>query len=386
MKIKINSHATTVKPSIIREMKVLADSYKNVIDFTLGEPHISHHTYETIHEGLHQRIMRSPIGYSHQYGVLELREAIAEYCQAHYNQEYDPKSEIVVTTGVSEPISAVLKTILEEGDEVIIFSPSFTLYNSNVKMYGGKVVLYDMIANEMKVKSDVLSELITPKTKAILVNSPCNPTGKVFSQEDNKAIYECIKDHPIFVISDEIYREIVFDGVECPSLSDYQDLRDRMFILNGVSKSFAMTGWRIGYVLGPKEYIQIVAVVHQNFVASASTISQYATLEALKHPELTKNICSLYERNRNYVYEQLKPYFKQVVLPEGAFYLYLDASNYGLSSYEFAIELLKEQRVAVVPSVAFEAQDSGYVRLSYCCDFEVLKEGIARIQNFRKSL
>ena len=188
------------------------------------------------------------------------------------------------------------------------------------------------------------------------------------------------------MISDEIYREIVFDGVECPSLSDYQDLRDRMFILNGVSKSFAMTGWRIGYVLGPKEYIQIVAVVHQNFVASASTISQYATLEALKHPELTKNICSLYERNRNYVYEQLKPYFKQVVLPEGAFYLYLDASNYGLSSYEFAIELLKEQRVAVVPSVAFEAQDSGYVRLSYCCDFEVLKEGIARIQNFRKSL
>lgn len=182
MKIKINSHATTVKPSIIREMKVLADSYKNVIDFTLGEPHISHHTYETIHEGLHQRIMRSPIGYSHQYGVLELREAIAEYCQTHYNQDYDPKSEIVVTTGVSEPISAVLKTILEEGDEVIIFSPSFTLYNSNVKMYGGKVVLYDMIANEMKVKSDVLSELITPKTKAILVNSPCNPTGKVFSR------------------------------------------------------------------------------------------------------------------------------------------------------------------------------------------------------------
>lgn len=253
-------------------------------------------------------------------------------------------------------------------------------------MYGGKPVLYDMVQNEMKINKEKLSELITSKTKAILINSPCNPTGKVFSKEENQIIYECIKDYPIFVISDEIYREIVFDGVECPSLSEYEDLRDRLFILNGFSKSFAMTGWRLGYVLGPKEYMPTIAVVHQNFVASASTISQYAALEALKHPELTVSIHELYQANRNYVYEQLKPYFNHVVKPEGAFYLYLDVSNYGLTSSEFAIELLKEQRVAVVPSLAFEATDSGYVRLSYCCDFKVLEEGVRRIQNFRKSL
>ncbi len=386
MKIKINKNTDLVKPSIIRQMKALADTYDNVVDFTLGEPHVSHKTYLTIQEALYKRMMENSIGYSNHYGVMELRQAIVQYCKEHYNQVYDAKTEIIITTGVSESISAVLKTVLEEGDEVIIFSPAFPLYNSNVEMYGGKVVLYDMIANDMKVKKEELSRLITSKTKAILVNSPCNPTGKVFSKDENDVIYECIKDHPIFVLTDEIYRDIVFDGVECPSLSDYEELRNRIFILNGVSKSFAMTGWRIGYVLGPKEYMATVAIVHQNFVASVSTISQYATLEALKHPELTENIRELYQRNRNYAYEQLKPYFQGIILPEGAFYLYLDASNYGLGSQEFAVELLKEQHVAVVPGIAFESQDSGYVRLSYCCDFDMLKEGIKRIQNFRKSL
>ena len=386
MKIKINEKANLVKPSIIRQMKALADTYENVVDFTLGEPHVSHRTYEVIKESFNEQIIQNHIGYSNHYGVMELRESITQYCKEHYHQVYDASCEIIITTGVSESISAVLKTILEEDDEVILFSPAFSLYNTNIEMYGGKPVLYDMVQNEMKINKEKLSELITSKTKAILINSPCNPTGKVFSKEENQIIYECIKDYPIFVISDEIYREIVFDGVECPSLSEYEDLRDRLFILNGFSKSFAMTGWRLGYVLGPKEYMPTIAVVHQNFVASASTISQYAALEALKHPELTLSIHELYQANRNYVYEQLKPYFNHVVKPEGAFYLYLDVSNYGLTSSEFAIELLKEQRVAVVPSLAFEATDSGYVRLSYCCDFNVLEEGVRRIQNFRKSL
>ncbi|BEH90114.1 MAG: aminotransferase class I/II-fold pyridoxal phosphate-dependent enzyme [Turicibacter sp.] len=386
MELKINRYASMLKPSLIREMKVLADKYNDVIDFTLGEPHISRHTYEVIQEGLHHKMMESSLGYSHQYGIIELRMAISEYCKHNYGQIYDPYSEIIITTGVSEPISAVFKTILEEDDEVIIFSPSFTLYNTNVQMYGGKVVLYDMVENDMQVKEEVLSRLITAKTKAILVNSPCNPTGKIFSEEENEVIYNCIKDKPIFVISDEIYREIVFEQKKCCSLSKYPRLRDRLFILNGFSKSYAMTGWRIGYVLGPKEFINTVAVVHQNFVASASTISQYAALEALNHPELTKNIQQLYEKNRNYVYQQLKPYFKHVVLPEGAFYLYIDVSNYGLTSYEFAMNLLKSKQVAIVPSMAFEPNDSGYVRLSYCCDFETLRAGVLRIQNFIKSL
>ena len=386
MKLKINGKINQVKPSMIRQMKALADTYEDVIDFTLGEPHVFHQTYLTIKDGLHQRIMENSIGYSNHYGVKELRKAIIDYCKERYNQIYDENTEIIITSGVSESISAVLKTILEEDDEVIIFSPAFSLYKSNVEMYGGKVVIYDMIANDMIIKQEELSQLITHKTKAIIINSPCNPTGKVFSKEENQIIYECIKDYSIFVITDEIYREITFDRIECSSLSDYKDLRNRLFILNGVSKSFAMTGWRIGYVLGPREYIEIIANVHQNFVASSSTISQYAVLEALKHPELTKYIRKLYQFNRDYVYEQLKPYFKHVILPEGAFYLYLDASNVSLSSKEFAMKLLNDTQVATVPSVAFESYDSGYIRLSYCCDFEVLKEGVERIKKFIKSL
>lgn len=386
MELKINRKINQVKPSMIRQMKALADTYEDVIDFTLGEPHVFHETYFTIKEGLHQRIMENSIGYSNHYGVKELRKAIVEYCKQHYNQVYDEDKEIIITSGVSESISAVLKTILEDEDEVIIFSPAFSLYKSNVEMYGGKVVIYDMIANDMTIKQAELSQLITSKTKAIIINSPCNPTGKVFSKEETQMIYDCIKDYPIFIITDEIYREITFDGIECYSLSDYKDLRNRLFILNGVSKSFAMTGWRIGYVLGPEEYIGIVANVHQNFVASSSTISQYAVLEALKYPELTQYIHNLYQFNRDYVYEQLKPYFKNVILPEGAFYLYLDTSNFSLTSKEFAMKLLNDTHVAIVPSVAFESYDSGYIRLSYCCDSKVLKEGIERIKKFIKSL
>ena len=386
MELKINRKINQVKPSMIRQMKTLADTYEDVIDFTLGEPHVFHETYFTIKEGLHQRIMENSIGYSNHYGVKELRKAIVEYCKQHYNQVYDENKEIIITSGVSESISAVLKTILEDEDEVIIFSPAFSLYKSNVEMYGGKVVIYDMIANDMTIKQAELSQLITSKTKAIIINSPCNPTGKVFSKEETQMIYDCIKDYPIFIITDEIYREITFDGIECYSLSDYKDLRNRLFILNGVSKSFAMTGWRIGYVLGPEEYIGVVANVHQNFVASSSTISQYAVLEALKYPELTQYIHNLYQFNRDYVYEQLKPYFKNVILPEGAFYLYLDTSNFSLTSKEFAMKLLNDTHVAIVPSVAFESYDSGYIRLSYCCDSKVLKEGIERIKKFIKSL
>ena len=386
MKLTINKDLEVVRPSIIREMKNLADSYEDVVDFTLGEPHLFHQTYELMKEDLMKRLSRDSLGYANHYGIIELREVISDYCKEQFNQVYDARNEILVTTGVSESISAVLKTILEEGDEVIIFNPSFSLYGSNVEMYGGKVVAYDMIANDMKINKDVLLSLISDKTKAMIINSPCNPTGQLFCKNDLKNIYECIIDKPIFILSDEIYRELVFDQLAYHSISEYQDLRNRLFVMNGFSKSLAMTGWRVGYVMGPEQYIKLVAIVHQNFVASISTISQYAAIEALKHPEITDSIRSYYQRNRDYVYEQLSPYFRKIIKPDGAFYLYIDVSCYNESSHGFAMQLLREQKVALVPGVAFENETSSYVRLSYCCDFEQLKEGVYRIQNFGKIL
>ena len=386
MKLSINRDLEVVRPSIIREMKNLADSYEDVIDFTLGEPHLFHQTYELIKEDLMKRLSRDSLGYANHYGIVELREVISDYCKEHFNQVYDARNEILVTTGVSESISAVLKTILEVGDEVIIFNPSFSLYGSNVEMYGGKVVVYDMIANNMQINKDILLSLISDKTKAIIINSPCNPTGQLFCESDLKNIYECIMDKPIFILSDEIYRELVFNQLSYHSISEYQDLRNRLFVMNGFSKSLAMTGWRVGYVMGPEQYIKLVAIVHQNFVASISTISQYAAIEALKHPEITDNIRSYYQRNRDYVYEQLSPYFRNIIKPDGAFYLYIDVSCYDESSQAFSMQLLRKQKVALVPGVAFENEPSSYVRLSYCCDFDQLKEGVRRIQNFGKIL
>ena len=386
MELIINKEIMNVQASVIREMKSLADTYEDVIDFTLGEPHLYHQTYEVIKDTLMKRLSIDSLGYANYYGVLELREAISTYCREEFNQVYNPKSEILVTTGVSESISAVLKTILNPGDEVIVFNPSFTLYSSNIKMYGGKVVVYDIIENQMKVDKKVLSSLISNQTKAIIINSPCNPTGQLLSADDLDSIYDCIKDKPIFILSDEIYRELVFDQPDYHSISDYNDLRERLFIMNGFPKSLALTGWRVGYVMGPATYIKRVSIVHQNMVASISTVSQYAAIEAMKHPEITENLCEVYRQNRDYAYETLKPYFKNIIRPDGAFYMYLDVSNYQMSSETFALMLLREQRVALVPGIAFENKDSGYVRLSYCCNFEVLKKGINRILNFGKIL
>ena len=385
MKMRVNKRLNTVHPSIIREMKNLADSYDDVVDFTLGEPHLFHETYELIRKGLHRRLLKDSLGYANFFGVPELKEALLAYCKEKFHQEYT-MDEMIITNGVSESISAVLKVILEEGDEVIVFNPSFVLYQSNTEMNGGTVVSYDMLSTSMRIEKEKLLSLITDKTKAIILNSPCNPTGKLMTESDLACIYECIKDRPIFVISDEIYRELLFDNQEYPSISQYHDLRNRLFVMNGLSKSFAMTGWRVGYVMGPRHYMKLVGLVHHNMVASVSTVSQYGAIEALKHPEILDNIRSYYKRNRDYAYENLKPYFKNIVRPDGAFYLYLDASEYGLSSKEFAIKLLENEKVALVPGIAFEVEDSGYVRLSYCCDYNVLKEGIRRIQNFRNIL
>ncbi|MGL4372840.1 MAG: pyridoxal phosphate-dependent aminotransferase, partial [Turicibacter sp.] len=339
-----------------------------------------------IHENLHQRLATEHIGYSNHYGLLELRIAIATHCKNNYQQDYDPQSELIITTGCSESISAVMGTLINKGDEVLIFEPAFSLYKSIVEMYGGTVITYNMHQNHGKINREKLDALLTPKVKAMIVNSPNNPSGQVLTENDIETIYTCVKDKKIFMVTDEIYRDLIFDDISYHSFSKFESIKNRLFILNGVSKSFAMTGWRVGYVLGPKEYMKTVAIVHQNLVASTSTISQYAAIEALKHPEITKHIKETYELNRNYVYEQLKPYFEEIIYPQGAFYLYLNVSIYHQSSMAFAMALLENQKVALVPCLAFENEDYGYVRLSYCCELNVLKEGVIRIQNFVKSM
>ncbi|HAX73998.1 MAG TPA: pyridoxal phosphate-dependent aminotransferase, partial [Firmicutes bacterium] len=355
-----------------------------VIDFTLGEPHLSHETYSVIKESLEKRMLSQHIGYSNFYGVMELRENVANFCSQQYQQNYDPENEMIITTGCSESLSAVLMSLINPFDEVIILEPAFSLYQSIVTLCGGTVVTYNLHQTNMRLHASKLNELISPKTKGIIINSPNNPSGHVLSEEDLSVIYECVKDKSIFVISDEVYRDLVFDNNKYVSISAFDSLRDQLFIINGFSKTFAMTGWRVGYVLGPKQYMKKIGIVHQNLVACTSTISQYACIEALKNTQLTTIMVQYYKRNRDYVYEQLKPYVEDIIYPQGAFYLYFKPLNNQQSSLEYCKKLLLDKKVALVPSLAFESEDSGYVRLSYCCDFETLKEGIIRIQKFQK--
>ncbi len=385
MKMELNKRLSQVQPSLIRELKGKADELDNIIDFTLGEPHCYHQTYEAIQEQLQNLMKHNSLGYPNFYGIQELKTAVTDHCAKLYQQVYDANEEVLITTGCSEGLRAVLETILNENDEVIIFEPAFSLYSSMIKLCGAKVVSYDLHQTNFKVMKSQLLKCVTAKTKAILFNSPHNPSGHVFTLEDTKVIKDVLVSHELFGIVDEIYRDLVYDDQTFISMSDLNEVRDRLFIINGVSKSYAMTGWRIGYVLGPKEYIKYIGLVHQNLVSCASIVSQYAALAVLPKYELTNKLREYYDQNRQLIYQELKDDFEDVIYPKGGFYLYVKINEYQSSSFDYAMQLLEEGGVAVVPALAFQSYDSGYVRLSYCCERTALEEGIKRIKKYNKT-
>ena len=378
----LNKRLNSVSSSLIRELKEKANQFDDIIDFTLGEPHLSHLTYSVIKEQLDQQITINSIGYPNFYGLTSLKEAICEYCAINYHQHYESTSEIIVTSGCSEGLRAVLETVLNEGDEVIIFEPAFSLYQSMTTLCGGAVVAYNLHETNLSITEEKLLSCVGPKTKVILLNSPHNPTGHVFNESDLAIIKKVALQNQLFIIVDEIYRELIYDDKPFISLGTDNELRSRLFVINGFSKSHAMTGWRIGYILGPKQYMKQVGIVHQNLVACTCVISQYAALEAIKHNEITQTLKQYYDENRQQLVTKLTPYFEEIITPLGGFYLYAKIPTRCLNSYDYANNLLIEAKVAVVPSVAFQAKDTRYIRISYCCDKDNLLNGISRIQAY----
>lgn len=379
----INETIKNLKPSGIRKYFDLASTMKGVISLGVGEPdfdtpwHISQAAVESFQKGLTH--------YTANRGLLSLRQEIAKYYKEHYGVEYDPEKEILVTVGGSEAVDLSFRTILSPGDEVIVLDPNYVAYEPAILMAGAKPIYIGLSQeNDFKLLPEDLEAALTNKTKAIMLNFPSNPTGGVMMREDYEKLVPILEESGIYIISDEIYSELLFDGEFC-SPASFPSLRDQTIVINGFSKSHAMTGWRLGYLLAPKELSSQLTKVHQFIIMSAPTAGQYAAIEALREgQEDCEKMKKEYERRRNLLCKRLNEMGLKTNIPKGTFYAFPNITSSGLSSDEFCMQLLESQKVAIVPGTAFGDSGEGFVRISYATSMANIKEACNRIEIFLK--
>lgn len=378
---EISKTVEALKPSGIRRFFDLANTMEGVISLGVGEPDFS--TPWHVCEEAIQSMADGRTHYTANKGLLELREEIAKFHSEHYNQNYDPKTEILVTVGGSEAIDLSMRALLNPGDEVIVMDPNYVAYEPAIRLAGGVCVPIVLNReNEFKLKADDLKKAITDKTKAMIINYPSNPTGGVMTEADYREILPIIQESGIYVVSDEIYAELSFDQAFA-SLSQFEEVRDQILVINGFSKAYAMTGWRLGYILANPTITKALTKIHQYVIMSASTPAQYAAIEALRNGyDDVILMREEYLNRRNLLVNSLNRMGLNTPMPHGTFYVFADIRPYGLSSEEFCNELLNQEKVACVPGDAFGPHGQGFIRISYAYSLNHIKEACVRIEHF----
>lgn len=381
----VSQTARNLKPSGIRKYFDVAQTMEDVISLGVGEPDF--YTPWPIRRTAITTLERGKTFYTSNAGLIKLREEICNYTQKHTGIAYNPNNEVIVTVGGSEAIDLTIRTLIEPGDEVIITEPSFVCYKPIVEMSGGIPVIIETKAeNSFKLMPDELSEKISERTKLLILPYPNNPTGAIMTKEDLEPIAEILRDTNIIVLTDEIYSELTY-GKEHFSIISLDGMRERTIYINGFSKAFAMTGWRLGYMCGPKEIIKHALKIHQFGIMSSPTVSQYAAIEALTSCEQdVKKMVSEYDTRRRYLVDAFNKMGLSCFTPEGAFYVFPCIKSTGLSSDEFCERLLYSKKVAVVSGTAFGECGEGYVRISYAYSQKHLREAVKRIEEFIKEL
>ena len=384
MTLSLNPRAEALAISGIRQFFNQLVDYPDAINLTIGQPDFP--TPEAVKKAGMEAIAANKTSYSHNAGLIELRQEVAAFFGDTYGLSYNPQTEIIITNGASEGLDSLLRTIIEEGDEVIIPAPCYTGYVPLIELNGGKAVLLDTSDTGLVPDPERLEAAITNKTKAVLFNFPSNPTGVSLNKEETDALVEVLKKHEVFIISDEIYSENVFEGQHF-SFACYDDIKDRTFLVHGLSKSHSMTGWRMGFLLGPEEYMQHVLKVHQYNTVCASLPSQHAAIEALQNNRFVPNeMNDAYKTRRDYVYGKLVEMGLDVVKPTGAFYIFPSIEKFGLTSFDFATRLLKEGGVAAVPGSAFTKYGEGFLRISYAYAMPTLEQAMERMAEWLKTV
>lgn len=382
----LNRRVSEIKPSGIRKFFDIAATMEDVISLGVGEPDFQ--TPWAIRKAGISSLERGKTKYTSNRGLIKLREEISAYISRKTGVCYDPESEVLVSVGGSEAIDLAVRALITPGDEVIIPQPSYVCYEPITAMAGGVPVIIETKAeNDFKITPEELLAVITPKTKALVLPYPCNPTGAVMRKDDLKKIADILKEREIIVISDEIYSELTFTDEGHTSIAQFEGMRERTVLISGFSKAFSMTGWRLGYACGPREIIAAMTKIHQFAIMCAPTTAQYAAVEALKScDEAVSGMKAEYDRRRRLTVSGFNRIGLECREPKGAFYAFPSVKSTGLSSDEFCERLLESQHVAVVPGTAFGKGGEGFVRASYCYSAEHIIEALERIEKFLKTL
>lgn len=377
----ISKKVADIKPSGIRKFFDLATEMEDCISLGVGEPDFAT-PWNVRNEGIYS-IEKGYTHYTPNKGLVELRQEICKYFSKRFITEYDPFEECLVTVGGSEAIDLALRAIISDGDEVLIPEPCFVCYDPITTLANGvPVSLKTTEKTEFRLTYEEIKSKITPKTKALILSYPNNPTGAIMTKEDLENVCRALEGTDIIVISDEIYGELTY-GMDHVSISSLPNMKERTIVVSGFSKTFAMTGWRLGYVLGPKEVIKQMTKIHQFSIMSAPTCSQYAAIEALKNSyQDVIYMRDEYNMRRTMLVKRLREIGFHCFDPKGAFYVFPSVKPFGLSSDEFCQRLLKEEKVAIIPGNAFGESGEGFARISYAYSVKKLTKALDKIQNF----
>ncbi|KSU11756.1 putative N-acetyl-LL-diaminopimelate aminotransferase [Lactococcus lactis] len=380
---KFNPNLDKIEISLIRQFDQQVSSIPDIIKLTLGEPDF--YTPEHVKQAGIAAIENNQSHYTGMAGLLELRQAASEFMNKKYGLSYAAEDEILVTVGVTEAISSVLLSILVAGDEVLIPAPAYPGYEPLITLAGGSLVEIDTRANDFVLTPEMLEQAIVEregKVKAVILNYPANPTGVTYNREQIKALAEVLKKHEVFVIADEVYSELNYTDQPHVSIAEYAP--EQTIVLNGLSKSHAMTGWRIGLIFAARELVAQIIKTHQYLVTSASTQSQFAAIEALKNgADDALPMKKEYLKRRDYIIEKMSDLGFKIIEPDGAFYIFAKIPvDLEQDSFKFAVDFAKENAVAIIPGIAFGQYGEGFVRLSYAASMDMIEQAIARLTDY----
>ncbi len=382
----LNPEVVNIQPSGIRKFFDLAETMEDVISLGVGEPDFP--TPWQIRKAGILSLENSKTRYTSNSGLQALRDTIASYLNRKYELQYNSKTEVLVTVGGSEAIDGCVRAVVAPGDEVIIPQPSYVCYEPITRLAGGVPVIIETKAeDQFKLTPEALKAAITPKTKLLILPYPCNPTGAIMEKEDLEKIAEVLRGTDILVLSDEIYAELTFGGKHHVSVATLPGMKERTLVVNGFSKAFSMTGWRLGYACGPKEILSQVTKIHQFAIMCAPTTSQYAAVAAMTVcDDVVAEMAEEYDARRRLIVDGFNKLGLTCRDPKGAFYAFPSIQKTGLTSEEFCQQLLEKKHVAVVPGPAFGRGGEGFIRASYCYSTDHIKEALKRIGEFLEEL
>lgn len=376
--INLNERILKVETSKIRQFNDYAKKVGADVILTLGEPDFN--TPEEITKEAIKALNEHQTKYGPTPGFLELRKKICEY-EKRMNSYICTPDEILITHGSTEALTSALFTMLNPLDEVIVPIPAYPMYRQMVEFMGAKIITIDTTVSDFQVTKEQITQALSPKTKAIILTSPNNPTGSIFNDSTYENIYQAIKDKPIYIICDDVYNQIIFENRQ-PGFTRYQNIKEKIIVCQSYSKSYAMPGWRCGYMIANQEFIKHASKIHQYMIVALNTFIQPAMIKALDYD--STSMVKSYKERRDYIYKRLLDMKLEVKKPEGAFYIFPSIKKFHLSSTEFCKRFAEEYKVAIIPGDCFEADD--FIRISYCVDFKTIQIACDRLEQFIKEL